>query len=242
MKWGNFKTTSLTGRLTLWFTASTFLLVLIATGGLYFSIAHSLDSEDSLALFDKIQAVAQLLRTERASSAIRERVEQEWVGRKSERLYVKVLDQDGHAVTETPGFEENSRELFAGIKAARWNARTRALSAGRPPPVAPTKPPSCGSPRKTGRSSFFKSRSIGRERIFFFATYRSRLLGVLLTTLLITALIGRRIALAGMRPLSEITRKVSEIKSTTLHQRIELTRCRASCGCSGAPSTRCSTA
>jgi two-component system, OmpR family, heavy metal sensor histidine kinase CusS len=216
------KATSLTGRLTLWFTVSTFLLVLIATSGLYFSIARSLDSEDNLVLFDKVQAVAQLLRTERNSDAIRNRVEREWVGRKSERVYVKVLDFNGNAITETPGFEEISRGLFEGVPTRSLEHSDSGSERRETPSAQVYKVALVRIPGEKGRDQTLQIAIDRTGEDLFLATYRSRLLGVLLITFLITALIGRRIALAGMRPISDITRKVSEIRSTTLHQRLDL--------------------
>src|SRR5437764_13916008 len=53
---------SLALRLTLWYTLSSFALLLAATGFLYWALAHNLDREDDEFLADKLHEIHTVLR------------------------------------------------------------------------------------------------------------------------------------------------------------------------------------
>ena len=193
---------SLVSRLTLWFSISTFILVLIATISLYWSLARTLQHEDDLLISDRVQAMSHLLKSEPGNlQAIKDRVEREWVTRQFERIFVKILDQSGKTVTQTPGFGNYPQtDRFYKVKTVQIEI-----------------------PQNSIQQNYTIQIALDRtSEATFLATYRSRLFGILLSTLLITALIGRRIAIRGIQPMSDIVSTAKKIRSTTLHERIPI--------------------
>lgn len=115
---------SLAARLTLWFSLSTFALVLGATGYLYWALARNMDREDDWALADQIRILRVLLREQPEHSAgIKQGVELESRVREQSRMYVRILDEQRRLVAESPGmarrlpieFFEEPREGRSGI-------------------------------------------------------------------------------------------------------------------------------
>ena len=208
---------SLVSRLTLWFSASTFLLVLIATASLYWSLARTLHHEDDLLISDRVQAMSQLLKSDSTNlELIKNRVEIEWANRKFELVFVRILDQSGRTVTETPGFSSVSVfDSVSDVSTEKTDPKTFRVYKV-----------------KTTHAEIFQNSipqiytiQIALDRTTesgFLATYRSRLLGILLSTLLITAFIGYRIAVRGIKPVSDIADAAKKIRSTTLHERIPI--------------------
>src|SRR5947209_7837595 len=89
---------SLAARLTAWYVGSAFLLVLSATGFLYWALAPNLDREDDEYLTEKVRAVQALLDRGLDGDALRQEVATV-VGSDSGRIFVSALDpQRGFAM------------------------------------------------------------------------------------------------------------------------------------------------
>src|SRR3954465_10029221 len=82
---------SLAARLTAWYAGSAFLLVLSATGFLYWALAHNLDREDDEFLTEKVRAVQAILDRDLDGDALRREVTTV-VGSDSGRIFVSVVD------------------------------------------------------------------------------------------------------------------------------------------------------
>jgi len=103
----------LAARLTAWYAAWSFALVLVATGFLYWALAASLDGEDDEELADKVRVLRAALRDRPGDlSAVRSQAEWGWAARQHAPLHVRLLDAAGGAVLETPGMD---RLLPAGL-------------------------------------------------------------------------------------------------------------------------------
>src|SRR5262249_19727964 len=96
---------SLAARLTAWYAATAFLVVLVATGFLYRALASNLESEDEQYLADKVRGLRVALRLSPHNlSALAE--EARWAARQPVSLSLRVLDADGATLLETPGLSE----------------------------------------------------------------------------------------------------------------------------------------
>src|SRR5215471_6218697 len=95
-------TWSLAARLTAWYAGSAFLLILGATGFLYWALVTNLDREDDQFLADKVQILRVLLR-DRPGDAAALKQEVEWppAARQQTSIYVRILDVDGRSVMAT---------------------------------------------------------------------------------------------------------------------------------------------
>src|SRR5438309_918761 len=104
---------SLAARLTAWYAGTAFLLILGATGFLYWVLGTNLDREDDQFLADKVHLLRKLLR-ERPDDlkSVEREAEEEWAARQYAQVFVRILDGNGRAVLETPGM---SRELIVDV-------------------------------------------------------------------------------------------------------------------------------
>src|SRR5437762_10923339 len=95
---------SLAARLTAWYTAAAFLLVLGASAFLYWVLVSNLDREDDQFLAERTQFLAGFLR-ERPNDlpALRQLLGGEGTPRPFSEIGVRLLDEAGSTLVETPG-------------------------------------------------------------------------------------------------------------------------------------------
>lgn len=98
-----FSAWSIATRLTIWYAASAFVLVALATGLLYWVLVTNVDREDDQFLVDTVQIVRALIR-ERPDdlAALEQEVQWEGATRRYARVFIRVLDRD-RVMIETPG-------------------------------------------------------------------------------------------------------------------------------------------
>src|SRR5437764_986554 len=89
---------SLAGRLTAWYACSAFVLVLAATGSLYWALAASLDRDDDAYLAATVRALRHRP-DERAGPPAGAEGE-------SDKVFVRVLGAGGRTLTQTTGMDE----------------------------------------------------------------------------------------------------------------------------------------
>ena len=219
------KNQSLVSRLTIWFSSSAFLLILISTITLYWSLLSTLNNEDDLFITDKVQTVTRLLEVSGTNfKSIKDRVEKEWVGRKFERVYVKVLDGHGKTITETPGFENISKIIFKNAPIFNFEQNLRSaqkveLKSGQIFKVEIVKTTLANAHSEERVIQIALDRTSEEN---FLDAYRSRILLMLFITLIISSIIGYRIAVRGIQPIFDIVQVVKKTSSTTLHEKINL--------------------
>src|SRR5262249_48367615 len=104
-------------RLTLWYSAFSFLLILGCTAYLYVALARNLEREDDGVIQDQIRILQMLLRQHPEDSVgIRQEVELESGARQHARIFIRILDEEGRVVAETPGMARKvSKESFPSV-------------------------------------------------------------------------------------------------------------------------------
>ena len=225
---------SITGRLTLLYTLSTFAMLVLSTTFLYWVLASNLEHEDHQFLSDKIHVLRVILREHTDDPAFLKQ-EVEWEGGTSSTsssisqhyaYYSRILDASGGLLLETPGmgivipataFPSPVAEAHDTEETLSWQAqdgRTYLLSAAW----------------ESSSSSQFHhliqvALDISREDVLI-ADYRRKLIAVLVLVLgvLLSGAIGALVTRQGMRPLREITRTVERITANYLHERIKSAR------------------
>lgn len=216
-------TWSLATRLTLWYASSAFLLVALATGLLYWALVRNVDREDDQFLADTVQILRGLLH-ERPSdlAGLRQEVEWEGAARRYARVYVRILDRQGRLVIETPG-------------------ASRILDSHPPVSVAFNAEPGSGVDITTAAGTPFRALAAWArlgpqgesDRLLQVALdrtaeqqllgeYRTRVWSVLGLALLAAVAVGYVIARRGVQPIEAITETATGIRSSTLHERIQL--------------------
>lgn len=215
------RTWSLASRLTLWYAASTFTLIATATGLLYWVLVRNVNRAEDQFLVDTIQIMREILR-DRPNDFVSLRQEVEWEGaaREYTRMFMRVVDQRGTVIMETPGTHE---------VIDRWPTTTV------PADVVPA-----GAADATCRDRDCRVLAAwayvgpGRDKQYLIqetvdrtaerallVNYRRRLWAVLGIAFLAAGIVGHSIARHGMRPLQLITATAGRIRSSNLHERLE---------------------
>lgn len=214
---------SITAKLTFLYTLSAFGMLVLATGFLYWVLARSLERENNQFLADKIHVLRAILRDRPENiDALEEEVKLEGAALQFSKYYVRILDERGHALMETPSINQIAAEPFAFQF-----------------PIEATEMPEAGRRWKSrdGRSylsiaAWADLGTSGEHRRLLqlvldvshseilLANYRRKLAIVLFLAVLFSAGAGAVVARRGMRPLQEITQGAQQITATQLHERI----------------------
>jgi two-component system heavy metal sensor histidine kinase CusS len=215
---------SLAARLTAWYAGSAFLLILAATGFLYWVLVTNLDREDDQFLADQVRYLRTLLRDKPDDfPALKKEAELEWAASQHVQVYKRILDENGRAILETPGMrgllpaavfphpgavdaepEEGSEVELPGKRSFRvFAAQASRGRSGRP---------ACVIQVALDRTA--------EEDLL--AGYRWNLWLVLGFALVLSSVAGYQIARRGLRPVREMAETTRRIRSTTLYERLEL--------------------
>jgi two-component system heavy metal sensor histidine kinase CusS len=213
---------SLAARLAAWYAGSAFLLVLSATGFLYWVLAANLDREDDELLADKVHVLRMLLRdTPEGGAPLRQEVEWESAARRHVPFYVRILDADGRTLMETPGMgAELPAAAFPGVRPGEAGpgegAEVRS-PAGRSFRVLVAR----AEAARPGGRPWLLQVAVDRSREEdLLAGYRAWLWLSLGLALVLCTLTGYGIARRGLRPVAEMAETARRIRSSTLDQRL----------------------
>lgn len=209
-------------RLTLWYALSTFALVLVATGALYWSLVESLYNEDVSDLSDNLDYARLLIGSSPVSQpTLAFRLQSQAAPRGA--IYLRLLDRDANLLTESPGMKDElaapTKAELAAIGSAQGEPHRGASRSGKPilSLLAPLDAKMSGQPVRYIQIAMER----GHDEQFL-ARYRTHVWLVLGLSLVICAAIGYLIARTGMRPIEEIGRAAARIRATTLHERIDM--------------------
>ncbi len=204
---------SLAARLTAWYIASAFALVVIVTGSLYWVLASGLAQADDETLHDKLHVLDSLLSASHPDDTV---ITQE-IGEDADaprRTYVRILSGSGAVLRETPGM---SAELPpAPFPAATEGANAIQGADGRP--FRALAQPFTPSARGSGGIIQVATEVTQDRRLL--AHYRTDLAIVLGVALLACGVGGYEIVQVGLRPVRGIVRAAAEIGASTLDKRL----------------------
>ncbi|HZE99910.1 MAG TPA: heavy metal sensor histidine kinase [Planctomycetota bacterium] len=207
---------SLAGRLTLWYSLFSFLLILGCCGYLYWALGRNLEREDDGILQDQIHILQVLLREHpHASDGIRQEVEVETGARQHSRIFIRILDEAGQTLAETPGMAEPlPKDAIPGPSGGsgatlvrRGRQSFRVLSAAAPLGDRPG-------------ARILQVALDQKEDEKLLRQFGRRILPLLGVSLLVCAAAGYQIARRGLRPIGRISDAAARIRSTTLHERL----------------------
>jgi two-component system heavy metal sensor histidine kinase CusS len=236
---------SIIGRLTILYTLSASGILVISTVFLYRVLVSSLETEDNEFIDDKIHVLQSiLLKNPYNLEAISEQIKWEGTPLGDSQYYIRVLDEKGNTLIETPGMGNivnpssfphltNDRDPPKEIKWRSPKGRAYLLKTAWAETASFQDE---RHPKEMLKSFGFDVSSIQREKRLFqialdvsddealVANYRRKFLTVLLLGVLSSAAAGVIVASKGMHPLKEITKAAQRIKATQLHERISPTR------------------
>jgi len=217
-------TGSIVARMTAWYAGSALVLILAATGFLYWVLATSFDAEDRRTLANTVTDLRLLLR---ASGELRLPEAATPVPshslRQPQEIWVRIVDAEGRTLLESPGMDgELPVAVFpppAQVEAGQDVNGEVATVSGRLFQVLSARP---GRPRPPGRAGAAGGVDRAAEELLL-VHYRERLWLVLVVSVVLCSAMGYVIARRGMRPIERVTATARRVRSATLHERIDTT-------------------
>jgi two-component system heavy metal sensor histidine kinase CusS len=213
---------SVVTNLTLWFCFSAFGTITLCTAYLYWSLAYTVRLQSAHLLSDKLQAIEILVSERTMRPTLISRIEKEWVVRNFEKTYVRVTDQSGKVISQTPAMsplvskvlreskEVNQKGLGLLERLVRENIVHGMLSRTKWVETA-------SKPKRRVRIEIGLDCSY-EERVM--AGYRNQIYFALPLAFLICGFFGWHLARRGIQPIFEIAASTGRISATNLHERI----------------------
>lgn len=217
-RWG------LASQLTIWYSSATFLLLLLATSFLYFTLVDYLEREDDQHLDVKLREVEGVLwRVPLNVAKLEQAVGMDSLvarGRDLEPFLIRVKSGDDQTlIAETPGMREllplgafnRAREIYGPLD--------------RPYPLqSPSGRAFRGLTKRVtapdGSSYLIHGAADHEPEVRILAQYRQKLWWVHSIGLVLSVVVGQFLARRGLRPLATMAQSVRNVRATTLDQRI----------------------
>jgi two-component system heavy metal sensor histidine kinase CusS len=209
----------LTTRLAWWYAGSSLAVLLVTTGFLYFTLVRDFNQQNDRYLEGKLRVLQTLLRDVGDTGAtLKWEVDEDLSEDPSVRIFSRVLAANGRTLFETEGMSrELPAQLFSAAESGIHGAEIKS-------PFGKTfRIMSGASLSRSGATRYRIELAIDtRYESDLLARYRNEIWGTLIAGILISILIGNRIARRGLQPLSEMATAVQRIRSSTLNERIRL--------------------
>ena len=215
---------SLALRLTAWYVSSSFAILLIATISLYLILIGHLRREQDAFLADKVRIICDMLeRRPENLGDLNEEVEQTWAPRQYARFYVRIIDQTGTVISESPSMNAHlAMAAFPGpVALGRGVAAPVSLTglAGGWFRAVSARTPIGTDGTRSATVQVALSTETARELII---GYRQTLLLVLGAGLASCGLAGYWVARVGLGPLREIAATARRVHSSNLAERLDV--------------------
>jgi len=206
-------------RLTAWYASASAAILLAVAVALYLALSASLEREDDEYLEDQIAILSGILRERPMDeAALRQEVEWESLLRSHAKSYVRLVDATGRVIGETPGMPG---ELCAAAFPDPGDDRSPGLDL-RGPSGTPYRVMSArarvGAGGTEARMVQVALDQTAEDRVL--GGFRLVTLPVLVAGVVLSGLVGRRIARRGLRPLGQISEAAGRVRSTTLSERL----------------------
>jgi two-component system heavy metal sensor histidine kinase CusS len=203
---------SITTRLTLLYSGSVFLILMLSIAAVYVTLDSSFDREDDDFLSSRVAEVGAVLDKESLSSpTIESEVALGSAASRYARNYIRVLDGQGLVIAETPGM---AKLLPASVFSARRPGETAEITGpadARPYMIL-------RAPAPSGRE-IEAALDISEEDQLNLRT-GLLLLGILTAGMLLAVASGWLVTRRGLAPLTQITRTAQRITAANLDQRL----------------------
>ena len=214
---------SLVLRMTAWYAGSALVMILAATGFLYWQLATSFDAEDRRTLSNSVADLRLLLR---ASGELRlpdaGTFDRPVPVRRPQQLWVRLLAADGTTLLETPSMGQDlPPTAFPDLTRVTVGHDVDAETAPRAGRLFQTLSARVSEDPAHPDGRVLQVAMDRADEEALLVHYRERLWLVLTASVLLCAAIGYAIARRGMRPVRRITAIARRVRTSTLHERIE---------------------
>ena len=215
---------SLAGRLTAWYTFSTFALVLTITLFSYAELSAIFDREADAFLSDNSDILVEHLNNDPVGILeIKKEIEFGRPVHQYDRVFARLLDSDGHVLAETAGIP---KELAPNVFPPPVKYDINEDPKGEDVLTLPGHPYRVASVwvqmgKTRGDTRVLQTACDRKREARILQSYRMNLYIFLSIALIACAAIGYVVARNGTRPVYQIAKTADRVHSTTLHERIE---------------------
>lgn len=210
---------SLASRLTAWYAASSFALVVAVVFFLYWMLGRGLDRQDDNQITDQVRVLRDVLAARPGDlAAVRQEAEEEFQSRKNTQVYIRLLESSGQVLVETPGMERLvTKEEFPPPSTDLSQGANRLSADGRPFRIMSVllRDGTANGPKYIVQAGMDRS-----SEAALLADYRRSLWMVLAGGLLVCMVVGYQIAQRGLRPVRLVTETARRIDPNNLGERI----------------------
>ncbi len=209
-------------RMTAWYAGSSFLLILIATSFLYWTVSANMKAEDRHVLSNTAANLQYLVHSPADTTTTRHLLASPTGPfARAQLIWIRVIGTDGRTRLETKGMDRvvpvSDFPGLLAIPPGHHVMRTIQTRAGE---LFQTLSTRVAGPGGVGRIFQVAIDRTDEQRLL--VNYRERLLFVLTLSLALCSAIGFAIARSGMRPVERIIRTARTIRSSTLHERLDM--------------------
>ena len=207
---------SLAARLNAWYAGSSFVLVLIAAGYLYWAATSNLDVEDDHLLGDRLRYLQSVWQNKPGDlPTLQQEIEEVWQARQHTQIHVRVVKSDGSTVLATPDFQTllADAEFPEPMSDATVGADLK-LSTGRQ--FRGMAASLSGDPQ----ANVVQVAMDRRLEMELEAKFQRDVLLVIGISLVVCMVFGYVIAKQGLRPIHDITETAGRIRPSNLSERL----------------------
>lgn len=213
---------SMVMRMTAWYAGTSFLLILSATSFLYWAVAGNMKAEDRRILSNTAANLQYLLHGSANANLARHLLTSPTGSfARSQLIWIRVIAADGQTRLETNGMDHalpvSDFPALLAIPLDHDVIRTIQTRSGRLFQTLSTR-----IANRNGVDRVFQVAIDRTDEQRLLIHYRERLLFVLIISLALCSAIGFAIARSGMRPVERIIRTARTIRSSTLHERLDI--------------------
>jgi two-component system heavy metal sensor histidine kinase CusS len=220
LRGGQPKPPSLAVMLAVWYTASSFLIVAVVTGLLYFGLATNVKRLSEQIMADELDVCRALIQNRpNDAHALREEVEIDSAVRRYQKFYIRVIDDKGRALFTTPGMDRELTAARVAREDSQQNGRIFWLKAASGKPYRTVVAKVARDNAEQGPWTIQLAMDLSQE-LEILSQQRIWVWMVLAVAALLCARAGIAAASWGTRPLREVSETARHISSSTLNERI----------------------
>lgn len=210
---------SISRRLTLFYTASTAVLVMLTAVYLYWSQINNLQREDNEFLINQIQNCRRILQGRTTNTPLLVNEVQAETSTSVIKYYIRLLDGQKRTLLETPGMSRllppTSFPAATGTSQIPRRGKTYQTSVGETCLLMSAQT----QVNPSGASIIQVALDVSEDRELI-KRYRLDLLGVMISGSLLSWFVGAWVTRKGLQPLKDIAGTMRRITASQLHERI----------------------
>lgn len=211
---------SLSIRLTLLYTLSAALILAVITSVVYWDVSGKLNRRGDNFVFDEIAMLQAMLREPDSEAKLQAEIDRELVNLKFVKHYVRILDDAGRILMETPRMEQIIPVAAFPAPLADYNQQKRVTWRTDNQHLYVLHSVNTEIAGFGGHASVLQLAMDITTREIFMIQFRRKLVMILLLGIGLSAVAGVVVARRGLLPLSRMTKTVKNITVHRLNERI----------------------